>query len=277
MIIENDTGKKYKKVITVALVILALGWMIYQQMTLNAIRKIVMPAANVSIPAAGGGGINSQGQETLSDEVVEQRKSELIANTRELTGTVASVSGSTLKVEAEIVNLEKIKETAADDPETFAKTKKNFSVATNDKTEFLSKKLVDIREGDSILVYTNDAVYTLDNITATRIVSPVVSAEDAATPGPKFVSGKAAKIENNVMTVTAISKDGKEEGSYVVKIAAGTKITKREFSNPPKDTEIKLSDIKQGDGVMALAAEAIGNRTSFEATEIILMIAPPKK
>lgn len=272
MIIENDPRKKYKKITVIVLVAVLLGWIVYQQITLNAIRKIVMPTGNATNPNS----VSVPGQ-ALSDDVVAQRKNELIADTRDLTGTVTAVSGNTIKVEAEVVDLEKIKDATVDDVKTFAKTKKIFSVATNDKTEFLSKKLADIKGGDSIKVYADDALYTLDSITATRIVSPVVSDKDAATQGPKFVSGKAAKIENNAITLTAMSKDGKEAGTFTVKVGAGTKILKREFTNPPKDTGISLGDIKQGDGVTALAANPIGDRKEFDAMQVILTIAPPKK
>ena len=214
---------------------------------------------------------------TLSDDAVQQAKSDLIANTSDITGKVVSVSGNLIKIEAEIVDLDKIKDATTNDAAKFAKIKKTFSVTTDDKTEFISKKLANIVQGDSIKVVTDDSPYATDSITATQVISPVVTEKDVASQGQKFVSGKVAKIEKDVVTLTAISKEGKETGTYVIEINGQTKILRRELSNVFKETEIKLADIKAGDTVTALAADSINNRQRFEATQLILIIVPQKK
>jgi hypothetical protein len=266
---------KLQKIILVSVAVAILGWMFYQQMTLSAIKKMVMPAANVLGPAAGESGTDSLGKVALSDEVVAERKAYFIADTKDLVGTVTEVSGNTIKIEAEIVDLEKIKEATVDNVQTFAKTKKIFSVAVNDQTEFLSAKLGDIKPGGQIKILSNDLVYKTDKITATKINFPY-----SANPvsGEKFVSGKVKEKGSDTWTISAVSKEGKETGVvYSVKINKYTKFTRKDLaSQPPKDTAISVGDIKSGDSVVALAPGPIGDRKEFEAIEILILVSPAK-
>jgi hypothetical protein len=105
---------------------------------------------------------------------------------------------------------------------------------------------------------------------------------------PIFVSGKAEKIENGVLTIQAKDETGKFSGkTYMVKVGDSTNIFSQAIlmSSPsqtipsqiPDKVPIKLSDVKAGDSVVAFSSEAIKDLTSFEATEIILLISPSQK
>ena len=269
----------------------------YQQKQIIALKKIIIPQAGTE--QTGSLDANGQNQNVIPLAVAEQKKTELINDTREIRGTVGSVSGKAIKVSAEIVDLDKIKDATSEDVSTFTKIKKDFTVMTNDQTKFLGSKLSGIKNGDSIKVNTNDPVYTQDSITATIVISPVVSAGEAANSGQKFVSGKTEKIESGVLTIQAVDEKGNSTGkTYAVKAGDNTRVLKQEMSvsqpnqtpnkasiqdpnqapkQDPNQAPIKLSDIKVGDNVTALSSEAIKDRTSFDATEIILLIALPKK
>ncbi len=277
MIIENNPKKKYKKIAVIVLVVAVLGWLIYQQMTINSLRKVLMPTAGN--PATGQ--MPSAPSSVSLSAKAEDVKQALMENEKSIHGVVKSVSGNNLAVEADIVDFSKFGGMNDEDlqkpVDSLPTRKKTYSVLTSDKTEFLSKKLGDIKQGDSIQVDANEAIYATKNITAAKIADPAGFTEKESSANQKFISGKAVKFESNILTVTAITKDGKESGTYAVNIVAGTKFMKQDFTNPPQNTAIKIEDIKPGDTVTALTASPIGDRKAFEATQVILMILPPKK
>ena len=94
MAMENSSWEKYKKIALIVFVVVIIGWMIYQQVTLNALKELVL----FGNQSGSGTGQNVPADHTLSDDAVQQAKSDLIANTSDITGKVVSVSGNLIKI-----------------------------------------------------------------------------------------------------------------------------------------------------------------------------------
>ena len=105
------------------------------------------------------------------------------------------------------------------------------------------------------------------------------------------INGTVSKIDGNTLTVDAFFFG--EQKTYTVTVSDNTKIFKREMVTPPakptdanaappspfKDTDAKLSDIREKDNVMIDSADNIKDKTAFEAKDIYVQImnlpAPP--
>jgi len=105
------------------------------------------------------------------------------------------------------------------------------------------------------------------------------------------VSGLVEKIDGNTLTVKSFSFG--EQKSFTVKVTDNTKIIKRELlTTPPKaeegkpispfkETDAKLSDIRENDNINVEASENIKDKTEFEAKTVYIEIqnmpvpAPP--
>ena len=279
--------------IVLVVVLLALvGVDIYQQKEISSFKRgpVLSEAVNQNPELKTNG---------LPDYIVDQKKNELINTVRKLEGTVADVSGSTIKVSAEVIDLEKIKEAASEDENTFAKKKITYTVRMNGKTEFIANKLGSIKVGDTIRVHTDDPVYSQNSIMATIVVSPVITNGQAAGKDQKYVSGIVQKIGNNQFTVKAADEKGNPTDKiYTIKTGSNTNFLKQEFvipanvpqkppqgtdqntppSNnapviPPNQTVASFSDIRAGDSVEAISSESVKNQDSFEAISVVIYIA----
>lgn len=276
---EEKTQKKLF-IAVIAILVIVVGFLIWQQFAIIALKKTVSPSA-IDISNEGADRLSLDAKPKLPDYLVEAAKNDLISDTKEIIGTVLEVKNNLLSVEAEIVNLEKIADAESTDIVVLPKVKKIFSVTANEKTEFLSVKLGDVKPDGQIQVFSDDLIYKTDKITATKINYPYAAKADS---GQKFVGGKVKEIKNNILTLAAMSADGKETGTYSVKIGKDTKFIKKEFSavvsenkefapQPPKITEIGVDEIKIGDVVVVLSNDPIGEKKEFEAIEIDKIIS----
>jgi ribosomal protein S17 len=274
MIIEDNPRKKYKKIGIIGLAVAVLGWLIYQQVTISALKKIVMPTAGQ--PTAGETPSPLPAGSALSVKAQDVKKA-IAENEKSIHGVVKMISGSILTVEADIIDFSKFSGMKDEDfqksLDDFPKTKKTYTVKTNDKTEFTSKKLADIKAGDLVQIDANEPVYSSDTLTVVKIS---YSGPSAATDS-KTIIGKVVKVDNKAVVIGPMFDTGQNVRTSAAGIGSGTKILKREFGDVPKDTVISLNDIKAGDIVETLAADPIGDRKEFEATRLILMIFPAKK
>lgn len=96
------------------------------------------------------------------------------------------------------------------------------------------------------------------------------------------ISGTIEKIDGDILTVEAFFFGGKR--TYKITTNSDTKIVKREILqnlpkpeegkpfNPIKDTEGKLSDLKEKDNIATEAGGNIKDKTEFEAKIIYLMV-----
>ncbi len=251
----------------VLLIVLGIS-ILLQQGTIRAIKAIVMPAENAG-PSANALQEAQKESSVILSYLAQGTEKALKEEMREITGKVAEVSENSLAVEGDIVDLAKIKEATSVD--NLPKTKKTYHISFNSKTEFLGKQAKDIKTDDSINVLANELVYQASNLTATRIICPFIT---NATASAKPVSGTIEKIDGSVITIKS-TQEG-DAKTYNIQITGKTKLFKNEFE-PVKETVIKLSDIKTGDVVIASPTEAIGDKTSFEAGTLRLMIYPPAK
>lgn len=169
--------------ILIIFIVLIIGGIIFywQQKSINQLKALV--ASDVSDlqsqkTAEKKIGRNSQDQGSTADNVKSEMSS-LQQNVKFIIGKVLQISGSDLKVEADVPDWEKMKEIAAS-PELSRQyqnkmaptTKKTYSVSVIGETKFLGNKLSDIMAGDTILVNVKELVYQTDNLTALEINSP---------------------------------------------------------------------------------------------------------
>lgn len=119
--------------------------------------------------------------------------------------------------------------------------------------------------------------------------------KNSAAPGAPDISGIiipdkifniwgiVEKIDGNTLTVNAFSLG--EQKKYTVKIIDGTRVVKREILGSPskpeegklpashfKETEARLSDLRENDNVAVESAENIRYRTEFEAKNIFIQM-----
>lgn len=179
---ENNKQNIFIAVIVVILII--GGIMFYwQQKSINQLKAL--GAYKMSSPQSQettGKTFKGVNQEQISASTADAVKNEINSqqqNTKFITGKVLQISGDTLKVEADVLDWNRMKEIAAS-PELsrqyqnkMAPTiKKTYSVSVNSETNFLSNKFSDIKAGDTILVNAKELVYQTDNLTALGINSP---------------------------------------------------------------------------------------------------------
>jgi hypothetical protein len=253
---EEKTQKILLGAIIILLVVI-IGLVIWQQKTITSLKKMIF---NPSGSETAAGDMEEVRQPA---DLVELTRESLIKNTKEIRGKVLGVKGNSINMEADVVELERLPFAESLDLEKLPRTKKNISVKTNDKTEFLSAKLEDIKPDVQIQVFTNDLVYMADQILATRVNYPYIS---GMVSGQRFVSGKIKEIKGNVFVVSALSKEGKETGTYDVNITNDTKFIKKELAE--KETAYNMDDLKTGDNVLARASDPIGDRKQFDAVAI---------
>lgn len=255
-------------IIIVLFVILGVS-ILLQQRTISSLQEKI-PSVALSNPAN-----QEQQKPKLPDYLVETTKKDLIDNTKDITGEVNQVKNNVLTIDAEVVDLDKIAEATSAEVKDLPKIKKTFNVLTDSKTEFLSFKLDQIKSGDPVKAYFDSSVYDKSDLTATKISCPFVSSPSTSV---KFVSGKVEKINGNTISIKSNSPNNQK--TYTITLTDKTKVTKIEVQ-PPKETAISLSDIKVGDGVTAVSSEVIGDKTSFEAIILQMIMpstaAPPKQ
>lgn len=253
-------------VIIVLLIVLGVSTLVLQR-TIDSLKAMVMPIAN-NQTASNTGAVTTQAEKNLPDYMVEAIKSDLATNTKDISGKIKSVSDKSITIEAEMVDVEKISQAQSADFKDLPKITKTLEVAIDKNTEFLSKKINDIKVGDTAKIYLKSSPYSKDALIAMQVVSPI--AESGAT-GIKFIGGKVAKIGSDTITIN--SADENNPRTYTVKITNKTKIVKKEVA-PAKETGISFSDIKTGDSVTAFSADVIGDKTSFEASLLQLLVSP---
>ena len=98
------------------------------------------------------------------------------------------------------------------------------------------------------------------------------------------INGTVSKIDGNTLTVDAFFFG--DQKTFKVTVSDNTKIVKREIVPPPakpadanaapsspfKDTDTKLSDIRENDSVMIDSLGNIKDKTEFEAKDIYIQI-----
>ena len=114
----------------------------------------------------------------VSAESVAENYKGLQDLVKQFSGTIESVSGNQLTVNAKLVNyskpknLEKFKNTEKSiqtTPDDFEVLAKKITVNTNDKTIFGKKQLADLKAGDEVIVDSNANPYNSNTILATKI------------------------------------------------------------------------------------------------------------
>ena len=99
----------------------------------------------------------------------DQKTSE--ATVKFVSGRLVGLSGSTLTVEAELPDWEKMKEPRTDSNSTLT-SKKTYTVTVDDKTQFSANKLDALKVGDTIGVASKELIYETNKLTAVLIMSP---------------------------------------------------------------------------------------------------------
>ena len=98
----------------------------------------------------------------------------IIENTKEIKGKLLSKSADSFTIEADVVDFPKLaslKETElSQSDDAFPKYHKNYLIAFNDNTQFLSAKLEHIEIGKTLKIFTNEFIYKADKITASKVI-----------------------------------------------------------------------------------------------------------
>jgi hypothetical protein len=264
----TEKTKKILFIIVIIFLALAIGFIVWQQITINSLKRaIVPPEENTALSEE-----DNQPKQVLPDYLITATKNDLITNTKEITGIVNENKNSILTVEAEVFDLENLRYASSMEESALPKCKKIFSVKIDGNTQFLSEKMSDIKTGQTIKVATDDEVLKQDILLAKEINCPFVSNPLA---GEKIISGQVEETVNGTLIIV-ITEGDKKGGKYTLKAGNQTEIIKRDFSNLKKPTEaaIKFGDIKNGDSITAISGDPIGDRTEFEPVRIELLIGP---
>lgn len=240
-----------------------------------------MPSAtldqNSSLPAVS--------KNILSDQQIAETTSQLVDNTREITGKITDLTDNSLKVEAKVVDIAKISEASAVDQ--LPKTTKTYNVSVNGQTEFPNFKMKDFRVGQTARVFSNDLIYKTDNLTAVKIIPFAETAQNPAAAGiqQKLISGRVEKIESSTLTIKSFGA-GADQKEYTVSVSDKTKLLKIKLtptdssqkSFKQEQVEIKLADIRAGDAVNVFPTQDMGDKTEFEAVSVtVIPLAPAQE
>ncbi len=166
------------------IILFMLGALIfYQESRINELAKTLAFYGKIlpldqSLPQADAGKTKSEEariaeQQTMNlNENIEDIKNSI----REIRGVVRKVSNESIMVDAEIIDLEKL---ATADPakidfsklENLPKKQNTYQVMITPDTQFPTRKLKDIKEGNGIIVYVKSGIYDTDKVEAERIVA----------------------------------------------------------------------------------------------------------
>lgn len=158
----------------VIILLITLGILFYfQQKTINKLSSALTgqngAVQNAKVPP---GEIKAR-----QDQQIDRQQKKLEESAKFITGRVASVSGSSLTVVADIPDFQKMKDTAvpSDPAQKFGSAltyEKKYAVTASDETRYAFNGLDNIKAGDTIQVIAKELVYQTDKLTAVMIASP---------------------------------------------------------------------------------------------------------
>jgi hypothetical protein len=259
-------------VLLVVFVVIAAVAIFFQQRT---IKRLGAEVRQAGITAPGTGATH------ISQDTAGSIKDELANLSDEILGKVISVSGKTIKIEAEIIDPDKVAQ--ASSVATLPLIKRTYTVGIDDKTEFVGKQLADIVPGLFIFVQANELVYDTTQLTAARIIDPAAAESGQVITSNPPIDGQIEKIEGSTLTVkVAATPANSEEKTFSVRITDKTRFLKMEIVTKKGDVEaipvvrrsrINLSDIRVGDSVSVVPNSEINNGTDFDAGSITINVA----
>ena len=172
--------------------LIAFGFLIYsQQKTINKLSSAQTGQNGTAQNAKNGvPDISASEVKALQDQQIDSSKKSLEDSAKFIEGKVVGVSGSTLTVEADLPDFQKMKENASANinsnsgkPGPNYTYKKNYTVATNNDTKYTVNGIDKIKAGDKIMVSAKELVYQTDKLTAIVITSPYEKPAMPPLPG----------------------------------------------------------------------------------------------
>ena len=158
----------YQNILNVIIIVflLAAAILFYnQQKNINQLSSLLKNQNN----ATSSSSIAPSGEINVDKIDRDQKNSE--AKVKAIGGTVVSISGNDLTVEADMPDWQKMKEPRGASKPVLT-YKKTYTVTTDGKTQFSANKLDGIKTGDTIMVASKELVYQTDKLTAVLVASP---------------------------------------------------------------------------------------------------------
>lgn len=90
---------------------------------------------------------------------------------QQFSGSIANISGNQLVADIKLPDFSKPKKTKGSEGGDFEIIDKKITISTNEKTVFEKKTLADLKAGDSIFIFSHDSPYSVDTVTAEKIIS----------------------------------------------------------------------------------------------------------
>jgi len=209
---------------------------------------------------------------------IEAVKKTLLETSKEITGTIESISGNTLTVNADIADISKITRInpigdgfeAAD---TNPKIKKIFTVATNGQTQYYIQKLDEMKVGQSIKVISKEPIYQNTELTAIGILCSAryEDKKDAILKITKII-GNVKQISEDTIIITAavpdIEKINPDKDYQREPAPTSTKDLIFKITDKTEFTANKQDSIKEKDPVMITSDEDVSQSKNLTAVKI---------
>lgn len=216
--------------------------LVYKSDQLNALKVVATKPDNLS----------------SSQDFIDQIKT--------VSGEIKEVNTKYFTVGVVLTDYSKIKDPFSGDPNTYPKIPKDYKIIFADKTVFSKGGKSDLKVGDNITAYSDKPIFFVSEFIATKIDGPLPKVSSL----PDF-PGQVISKGDGVLTVKAADNYGGK--TYTVKVTKQTLLYKVEHAaNPPKQSVIAFSDIRENDQVWILATGSIDDKSEFEAMGVSLQL-----
>lgn len=278
MILPEENRTKYILGVVILFLILVIIVVAFQQKTMMNLKKEISEKNTASLNSGKSTAINSPSTVQAVQESVK-------GSMKEIKGVIKSRTGDELSVEAEIVDFSKLSGLTEDElsqnAASFPKTKKNYTVTLDDKTQFGSLKPEALTAGKTVMVESNDPIYTSNRINASKI-SIVADPNEAPPPGTsiedqirqtKFVGGIIKEIGDKYFIVgttqidLAQVKDSKDIEAKTAPAVA--KYYKVFFDEKTQFVDKGPSELAVDQFVRAFSSSPVYSVKEFTATKIL--------
>ncbi|MFA5925976.1 MAG: hypothetical protein WC831_03490 [Parcubacteria group bacterium] len=275
---ENKT----KNILIVALTVLIIGFLLYQQIAIGKLSKAIKEISKSSNSANQDD--NSKGNQFMEKAV----KSTIENGTKDFTGTIVSKGENSLNIEGSVVDLSKISNLSKDELEQsdkLPKNKKQFIVNVNEKTE-MPVGLGTLKIGDNVHVFSEESVYGSGAVVASKVWLLPDSKALSSNTGNYFdtvenIGGAIKEIGNNYYVIEVQWIDYPKDGSAGnVDLASAPKIVKTYkvlINDKTVFSKKGRNDLKVGDDVNVYSDKPVFSLAEFTATKIEESVQPPKE
>lgn len=164
-----------QKIITILLVVLvslniAVGAFLYFQN--KELKNLKAVYAESLLPE------NVEPAKQLSDEETSKIKKDiqslqfqsLVDQEKQLMGTVLNVSADSITIKTRLKQLDKLKDADLSDAYTLEFKEADYKVGLDSQTKFEGKELAQLKEGDDVVIESDQSIYGKDTFTASKVV-----------------------------------------------------------------------------------------------------------